>query len=86
VTIVSHIVIGQSTSALVVPDGSPSYSELRDERDRLLRENARLVDQLAKVEAEKDGFWDTIEDIACGARIECSRCGKPRPCLCMDSN
>jgi hypothetical protein len=28
---------------------------------------------------------DTIEDVCCGTRLECVRCGKLRPCLCQDS-
>lgn len=70
------------TSALVVPDGSPSYPELMAERDRLLIQNARLIDELAKANQRADDNWDTIEDIACGARLECPVCGQLKPCSC----
>jgi hypothetical protein len=26
--------------------------------------------------------WETVEDVACGTRIDCPQCGKLQPCLC----
>ncbi len=26
--------------------------------------------------------WETVEDVACGTRIDCPKCGKLQPCLC----
>jgi hypothetical protein len=45
---------------------------------KLLREeNRQLRSELAQAN-------QTIEDVCCGAGIECPTCGKQRPCLCHD--
>lgn len=43
----------------------------------LIRENAELRQALAEAQ-------QTIEDVCVGTRLECPKCGMPRPCLCQD--
>jgi malate/lactate dehydrogenase len=72
-TTITHSVQNGTTSAascLVVPDGSPTYAELLAERDRLLKENARLVEELSKEAARADNNWEVLESVACGETIE----------------
>jgi hypothetical protein len=51
--------------------------EYRAQLDVLLAENERLKQELSE-------HWSCIEDICCGAGIECPKCGKQRPCCCND--
>lgn len=40
--------------------------------------------RIAELEREVSAGNECIEDVCCGATLECVKCGKPRPCLCMD--
>jgi hypothetical protein len=33
-------------------------------------------------ESREEGLLRAIEDIACGTKLQCERCGRPLPCLC----
>lgn len=72
---------GRSTSAVRVPDGSPPYSQLMEERDRLIKENAKLIDLLAKNNPPSD-LWEVVECVACGEALPCPTCKKYKPCCC----
>lgn len=76
---------GKNVSSLVVPDGSPSYGELRELCERLMRENARLERKLEEAENRSSMFWDVVETVACGEKMECAVCGKLKPCMCDKS-
>lgn len=39
------------------------------------------IDMLAQQSSDN---WATLEDVACGAGIECPTCHRQRPCLCCD--
>ncbi len=67
-----------SGSSFVIPDGDPDYHELLEEVKKL-----RL--ELAEARQQAQDNWDTIEDVSCGAGLECTSCGKKRPCLCQDT-
>jgi hypothetical protein len=59
-----------STSTMILPDGSPNYNELLAEKNRLVRENAKLIDELAKTRIKDHDLWKTIEDVCCSAKPE----------------
>jgi hypothetical protein len=61
---------GNSSCDLILPDGSPHYNDLLAEKNRLVRENAKLVDQLAKTRIRDKELWGTLEDVCCSARPE----------------
>lgn len=65
-------------------DQGAELAALRKENECLRRENIRLLDNLQQLRARADSLWECIEDVAIGIRPECPKCGKPRPCLCMD--
>lgn len=52
--------------------------DYRTELDKLQAENTRLKEELAEAR-------QCIEDVCIGARLECDKCGQPRPCCCQDS-
>ena len=72
-------------SVLLLEDGAPLYLDLRAERDRLLKLNAKLIDDLWKQKRIDRETWETLEDVATGAGLECPLCHKNRPCLCFDT-
>lgn len=76
-TTITYSRVGEFTSTVVVPDGSPTYHEL-------LEEISRLKKELAEANQRADDNWETVEDLATGAGITCVKCGKPRPCTCQD--
>jgi hypothetical protein len=53
--------------------------------DEALFELADTQRKLILAKAEAASHWATIEDLACGAGIQCPDCGKQRPCLCQDA-
>ena len=61
---------GDTTEEMILPEGSPSYNELLEEKNRILRENAKLVDELAKTRIRDKDLWGTLEDVCCSARPE----------------
>ena len=61
---------GDSISNTILPDGSPSYNELLEEKNRMVRENAKLIDQLARTRITDKDLWGTLEDVCCSARPE----------------
>jgi len=61
---------GDTTEEMILPEGSPSYNELLEEKNRLVRENAKLVDELAKTRIRDKDLWGTLEDVCCSARPE----------------
>jgi hypothetical protein len=75
---------GISQSCLVLEPGAPTYAQLLIERDKLLKENARLVGMMSRrtVEDRKNELWGCVEDIACGATLSCPKCHKSKPCCC----
>ncbi len=76
-TTITYSRIGEFTSTVVVPDGSPTYHEL-------LGEIARLKQELAEANKRADDNWEAVEDLATCAGITCPTCGRQRPCLCND--
>ncbi len=42
----------------------------------------RMIDKTLAHPAPSDDAWDALEDVCCGARIQCQQCGKSKPCLC----
>lgn len=52
------------------------------ENMRLQWENRALKQQVDELRAKVQDYWETVEDIATGATIDCVTCGKPKPCLC----
>lgn len=84
-TIVTHAITnphGGSSSSVVVPDGSPTYTELQFERELLLKRIEQLEKSLLEANQRADAFWGVVEDVATGATIECETCGKRKPCCC----
>lgn len=73
-------------SVLLLEDGAPSYLELKEERDRLLKTNAKLIDDLWKTKKVDQETWEIVELVAIGTGVECPRCHRQRPCLCMDAS
>lgn len=61
---------GDTMEEMILPEGSPSYNELLEEKNRLLKENAKLVDELAKTRIRDKDLWGTLEDVCCSARPE----------------
>jgi len=61
---------GDTTEEMILPEGSPSYNELLEEKNRLVRENAKLIDELAKTRIRDKDLWGTLEDVCCSARPE----------------
>jgi hypothetical protein len=61
---------GDTTEEMILPEGSPSYNELLEEKNRLVRENAKLIDELAKTRIKDKDLWGTLEDVCCSARPE----------------
>lgn len=61
-TIITHTVIGGPSSALVVPDGSPTYSELLIELESVRK-------KLIEAEHHAACNWSILEDVACGANL-----------------
>lgn len=59
-----------TTEEMILPEGSPSYNELLEEKNRLVRENAKLIDELAKTRIKDKDLWGTLEDVCCSARPE----------------
>lgn len=59
-----------STFTTILPEGSPTYNELLEEKNRLVKENAKLVDELAKTRIKDKDLWGTLEDVCCSARPE----------------
>lgn len=70
--------IGNSTSCLVLPDDSPTYSDL-------LARVGELEKELAEAKKEACDNWQVLESVCCGEGIPCVKCGKQRPCLCQDT-
>lgn len=77
-TTITYSRVGEVTSTVVVPDGSPTYHEL-------LEEISRLKKELAEANKRADDNWETIEDVCTGEGLACPDCGKKRPCLCHDT-
>lgn len=42
----------------------------------------RLIDRNLAIPAPKDDAWEALEDVCCGTRMQCVRCGKDMPCMC----
>ena len=61
---------GDTLEEMILPEGSPSYNELLEEKNRLVRENAKLIDELAKTRIKDKDLWGTLEDVCCSARPE----------------
>lgn len=61
---------GDTMEEMILPEGSPSYNELLEEKNRLVRENAKLIDELAKTRIKDKDLWGTLEDVCCSARPE----------------
>jgi hypothetical protein len=61
---------GTSSDTMILPDGSPNYNELLAEKNRLVRENAKLIDELARTRIKDKDLWGTLEDVCCSARPE----------------
>jgi hypothetical protein len=55
---------------MILPEGSPSYHDLLAEKNRLLKENAKLIDELARTRIRDKQLWGTLEDVCCSARPE----------------
>ena len=61
---------GDTMEEMILPEGSPTYNELLEEKNRLVRENAKLIDELAKTRIKDKDLWGTLEDVCCSARPE----------------
>ena len=72
-------------SVLLLEDGAPLYADLMAEKNRLLKLNAKLIDDLWKTTQIDQTTWSVVEDVATGAGVECPICNRKRPCLCMDT-
>lgn len=61
---------GDSTYAMILPDGSPDYNELLEENRRLLAENAKLVGEVSKLKVmnQNHELWSAMEDVCCSKR------------------
>lgn len=81
-TIITHHLIGGPSSAVVVPDGSPTYTDLLAEREKLLKENARLVEALSAADRRSAEVWDCLETVCCGEKLMCPKCVQYHPCDC----
>lgn len=64
----------------------------KESNDLLLARIQELKNRIAVLTILNDRFKQevadcrqTIEDVCIGVALECTRCGKPRPCLCQDS-
>lgn len=55
---------------MILPEGSPTYNDLLAEKNRLLKENAKLIDELARARIPDKQLWGTLEDVCCSARPE----------------
>lgn len=55
---------------MILPEGSPTYNDLLAEKNRLLKENAKLIDELARARIRDKQLWGTLEDVCCSARPE----------------
>jgi hypothetical protein len=70
------------------PESSPvsKHHQNVDETIRDLRATiAALELRITELLLQLSQANQTIEDVACGTRLDCPRCGKVRPCLCQDS-
>jgi hypothetical protein len=73
---------GQSSSCRPLADGDPTYSDLIKERDALVAEVLRLQVEVKRLQSLNEEIWGVVEDVSCGATIECVACGKSKPCCC----
>lgn len=57
-------------------------SRLLGENLRLQQENRIYRQQIDDLRAQLAAYWQTVEDVACGATIDCVVCGQSKPCKC----
>lgn len=72
-------------SVMEIADDAPEYFDLLVENDKLKSTIMSLKATISELQQQNQDTWSTLEDIACGATIECPSCGKSRPCLCQDA-
>lgn len=53
--------------------------------EQLEAEKVQMMQRIGDLELSLRESEECIEDVCCGATLECVKCGKPRPCLCMDA-
>lgn len=41
------------------------------------------IERGERPQPQAEDFWQTIEDVATGARLTCAKCNKTQPCLCQ---
>ncbi len=73
---------GGSGSCRVLEAGEPTYAELWEERNSLLKANAALIDELSRAKQQVQDNWELVETVACGERLKCSICDNYHPCEC----
>ena len=58
---------------------------LHDQNLKLAEENYALRSKVKQLESDLADARQTIEDVACGTRLDCPKCGKLQPCLCQNT-